>query len=303
MAMSFETTSAAKGAARRAQSYGDDRIKAMAEAVRRGELAFIEDMETIEVVRNQRKNPEWKIYRKHIKDVDMRLQLEMGFCLRQLEGKPQKLKDLREKILSKYGSKGLDLAELVQHGGFGRYIRLLVRNKTGKHGDAPGCERCGVCCMIYGVSVTTADILRIAQATGKKPSEFLAALPENPEMKRKESVVMIGGKRSMAVLKWSRGFLCPFYTGKGCAIYDARPMVCRMYPFTVKDGKVVDVESRACPSCWKLQDEAAYTAQYKKSKAESMAYAKMVAEWNRGPGGSLDEFIDFALKRAKEAKF
>lgn len=155
--------------------------------------------------------------------------------------------------------------------------------------------------MIYGVCVTPFDILRIAEATGKRPSDFLAVLPEYPEIERKESIVVIDGRRSMLVLKWRRGFVCPFYKSDGCSIYDARPMVCRMYPFRVKDGKVVDAESRVCPSCWKLEDKAPYLAEHRSSEAEFAAYCRMVAEWNQGPGGSLDEFISFVLEKAKAA--
>jgi hypothetical protein len=120
--------SAAKGATIGALEFGEDKIKAMAKAILQGELGFIEDEETIEVVRSQRKKPEWGIYRKYVNDNDLRLQIEMGFSLRQLEGKPQKLKDLRDKIYSRYGSNGLNVAELVQSGVFRRYVWLLLGN-------------------------------------------------------------------------------------------------------------------------------------------------------------------------------
>ena len=163
-----------------------------------------------------------------------------------------------------------------------------------------GCERCGRCCISYGVSVTHLDIMRIARATGRKPSDFVAAIPDDPKMRAKRVVALIDGRRSVICLRWSRDCVCPFYTGSGCAAYDARPMVCRIYPFTVSWGRLVDSELRACPSRWRSENEAAYIADYKRYDGELEAYARIVKEWNR-KGGSLSGFLGFALGKVKEA--
>lgn len=119
-----------KGVAKAAFEIGEEKLKAFVDSFLHGELAFIEDKETIEIVRNQRKKPEWLLYRQYIKDPDLRLQIEMGFSLRQMENDKEKLTKFKSKIYWKYKSKGLHVAELVQRGIFGRYIGLLLENSA-----------------------------------------------------------------------------------------------------------------------------------------------------------------------------
>ena len=103
-----------------------ENIQELAHKLQNHELAFIEDRETIDLVKNQRKKPEMEFYRKYIKDQHLRLQIEMGFCLRYLENESEKLHDLRGKILRKYGEPGLHVAEFVNCGIFTKYASLVL---------------------------------------------------------------------------------------------------------------------------------------------------------------------------------
>ncbi len=129
--------SIAKGVAKGTYEHAEEKIKVAAVAIadkiqywikkfRQGELAFIEDEKTIEVVRNQRKKPSWKLFRRYVKDPDLRLQIEMGLSLKALEENKKNREDLRRKILNRYGTKGLHLAELSQRGLIDRYLWLLL---------------------------------------------------------------------------------------------------------------------------------------------------------------------------------
>src|SRR3989344_1668561 len=107
---------ATKGAVKGALEFSEDKIKLFLRKFKDRELAFIEDEQTIKLVKTQREKPEWALYRKYVKDGDLRLQIEMGFSLRQLEkiGEKNKHQNLRNKLHKKYGEKGLHIAEIVQ---------------------------------------------------------------------------------------------------------------------------------------------------------------------------------------------
>ena len=171
------------------------------------------------------------------------------------------------------------------------------------------CERCGKCCTSFGVCITPSDILRISSATGKKPDEFVTSIPEPPGRERTEPAVMLGGERSLIVLRWktpgaagredTAHRICPFHSPAGCTIYSVRPLLCRTYPFVIKDGRLADVGSRRCPSAWKPEDESGYATDIGSYSQELEAYRVIADGWNHAnPQGTLTQFIAFALGEA-----
>ena len=100
----------------------------MVRKFRQGELSFIQDEETIDLVKKQKSTPENELYRKYIRDKDFRILMQMGLCLRRLEAEPEKNKRLRDKIAGagKYGQRGLHIAQVVQLGLFKRLVDLLL---------------------------------------------------------------------------------------------------------------------------------------------------------------------------------
>ncbi|MFH1257164.1 MAG: hypothetical protein V1494_07805 [Candidatus Diapherotrites archaeon] len=129
-----------KGATRATLDYSEDKVKGLVKRFLQGDLAFIEDEETIEIVRTQRQKPEWKIYRNYITTPDLRMQIEMGFSLKQLQNNQIKLHNLRNKIVKKYNRKGLHVAELAQSGVLGRYIGLLLGHTEDENDLKEGIE-------------------------------------------------------------------------------------------------------------------------------------------------------------------
>jgi hypothetical protein len=121
-------SSISTGIAKGTLEWSKDEITKMVKQLSNGELAFIEDQETIDVVKKQREKPDLKLYRKYILDRDLILQIQMGFVLKRFEatGDQTKLHDLRDKILKRYGKTGLHVAQLVQSGIFSRYVGLLI---------------------------------------------------------------------------------------------------------------------------------------------------------------------------------
>ncbi|MCL6089165.1 MAG: hypothetical protein M1530_03310 [Candidatus Marsarchaeota archaeon] len=118
--------SAAKGVTKGALEHFEEKIDDMLRKFRQGELAFIEDERTIEIVRSQRNKPSWKLFRKYVQDPDLRLQIEMGLSLRALEDDQTRLADLRNKILNKFKRPGLHVAELSERGLIDWMIKILL---------------------------------------------------------------------------------------------------------------------------------------------------------------------------------
>lgn len=120
--------SAASGAMIGALKYSEEKIKELVYRFKNKELAFIENIETIELVKKQRQKPAWKLISKYVTNKELRLPAEMGFILRELEAKneQEKLKELKSKIHNKFKSKGIHIAELVQSNVLDRYVNLLV---------------------------------------------------------------------------------------------------------------------------------------------------------------------------------
>lgn len=115
-----------KGAVKGLLEFSAEKIQELIEKHKQGALSFIEDSETIELVKSQKNRPEWFMYAKYVTDKNLRIQIQMGMVLKKLESDKQKLDSLRDKIRKKYNVKGLNVAELVQSGIFGKYVNLLL---------------------------------------------------------------------------------------------------------------------------------------------------------------------------------
>lgn len=119
---------ASKGATKAALEHIEEKISSWVAKLNQGELSFIEDSETIERVKKQKTKPKWGRIHNLVKDRSLRILIQMGFCLRELElmNKKDKLLRLRDVILSKYGPTGLSVAEVTQRGLLDRYVELLI---------------------------------------------------------------------------------------------------------------------------------------------------------------------------------
>ncbi len=83
------------------------------------QLAFIQHPENIDLAKEQRKKPEWHVYQRYVKDRRLRILIQSGMSLRELEGDPansDRIKGLRENIRRKWGPEGLHIAQVVQTG-------------------------------------------------------------------------------------------------------------------------------------------------------------------------------------------
>ncbi len=156
--------------------------------------------------------------------------------------------------------------------------------------------RCGNCCTRFVVCVTPSDVLRIAQATGKKPGSFVSVVQEPLEREREEPAILIDAEPCLLVLKRMAGNVCMFYNGEGCGVYDSRPMLCRTYPFHLEGASLPSMKSRVCPERWQpsAAEKKRYIADCRRYESQIRTYWKIAMQWNQN-GGSLESFLAFAL--------
>jgi len=128
--------------------------------------------------------------------------------------------------------------------------------------------------------------------------QFADYIPEPKKRERTEPAILIDGKRCLLVLKRDENDVCFFYSKNGCTAYFFRPMLCRTYPFTLKNKKLVDMKSRSCEVCWypKEKDESQYICDIEIYLEELERYKRIAELWNKKGGGTFEEFLSFICK-------
>ena len=105
------------------------------------------------------------------------------------------------------------------------------------------------CCKEYTIFVNAHDIYRLATGLGIEPESFLeiyGAKDFDLGIQVKEGLVDLA-------LKQKDGS-CTFLVGSGdayrCTVNEFKPGVCKSYPFQIRDGKLVQMDSKLCPVDW-----------------------------------------------------
>lgn len=118
-----------EGAIKGTLDWTKDQVLILVNKIKNNDLAFINDIETINLVKQQLKTAEWDIYKRYTKDKNYRLLIQMGISLRKLENSNQeKLKNLRDKINYKFGEKGLHIAQFIQNGMLGVLLGIIIKD-------------------------------------------------------------------------------------------------------------------------------------------------------------------------------
>ena len=103
------------------------------------------------------------------------------------------------------------------------------------------CHHCNHCCTEVICLPTPWDVIRIVRMTGANPYEFLEFVgPDDIDdvPYSDPTWLEVNGERFMMALRRNRKgchFLDP--KTKFCSIYDARPILCRLYPFKVQETR------------------------------------------------------------------
>ncbi len=124
------------------------------------------------------------------------------------------------------------------------------------------CHHCNHCCTDVVCLPTPWDVRRIMKMTGKEPFEFLEFLtPEELEDVGPDDPTWldVDGEPYIMALQRDETLGCTFLNNKTkfCSIYEARPILCRLYPFKIretKDGKYKGFTLHSDVGCPKHKD-------------------------------------------------
>ncbi len=152
------------------------------------------------------------------------------------------------------------------------------------------CTGCGNCCRETVVCISTEDVERIVDGTGKSPEEFVDFFPEDEVNldKRNPLWVRFTKGRAVMALRWKRN-RCVFLTPDDqCSIYEHRPVTCRQHPFEVTLSKTGAVErlalSRVAECLYESDGKVtrrSLRALLNWNEREADAYSEKVKTWNR----------------------
>jgi FixJ family two-component response regulator len=116
------------GATKGALDWSVEFIKSLVEKFKDRKIAFIEDEETIKIVKEQYNSGELNFYKAYIQDKELLFIVKLGLTLRRMESDSQRRNNLRDKIFRKYEIRGLRIAQFVENGILNRYIGILIDN-------------------------------------------------------------------------------------------------------------------------------------------------------------------------------
>jgi Fe-S-cluster containining protein len=90
------------------------------------------------------------------------------------------------------------------------------------------CRRCGECCRQKSIAFTESDVQRTSRRLNITPAEF----------KEKYDLILVDNPGDLAYYRLFTGDaeICPFNSDRSCTIYDARPQVCRGFPFLTPEN-------------------------------------------------------------------
>lgn len=124
------TKDIAEGTTKGFLRFGKEEIKLLAQRFLNKELIFIEDQETIDLVKRQLKSGEWNFFSRYVKNKRLKLLIGMGLTLRELEqqNKRSQLENLRDKLYFKFKEEGLHIAQFVQCKLLVAYMSRIIDN-------------------------------------------------------------------------------------------------------------------------------------------------------------------------------
>jgi|HubBroStandDraft_1064217.scaffolds.fasta_scaffold50575_2 hypothetical protein len=106
-----------------------DGVSRFLERVGSHELSGSQDPEVIDLVKAERKVPEFVLLKKYIPDRNLRVQVQLGLALRKIQSRPNHasaLSGLRNHLQRAFGLAGLHVAELAEVGIVTAYVQLLT---------------------------------------------------------------------------------------------------------------------------------------------------------------------------------
>ncbi len=180
------------------------------------------------------------------------------------------------------------------------------------------CHHCGHCCTDVICCPTPFDVCQIVKGTHLHPKKFLTFIePQDIEGVNKSDptwLKMDGKKYMMALKRTSKGCFFRDRRKGNCKIYEHRPLLCRLFPFKLRQsrtGKVHSFSLHKDVGCPKHRDGIVYTDHLAKIWEEDLKhqedYQDLVAFFNsqtqkeRKPFDFIDLFV-VIIKDKKKSK-
>jgi Fe-S-cluster containining protein len=162
----------------------------------------------------------------------------------------------------------------------------------------PGpCSGCSApCCRDYLITVTSFDVLRIAERLGKEPAEF-SSLQDAKILNLDEDTVLEcyeGGLRYDCLLALGSHPCIFLGSGSRCTIHDFAPYTCRSYPFN-SAGKVLG-RARCGPLRLLAFRASGVSISHGEFFSQMKRYKELVKEWNRKKG-TREECWKFLMRQ------
>ncbi|MDR1992744.1 MAG: hypothetical protein LBQ98_04490 [Nitrososphaerota archaeon] len=123
--------SIAKGVTSAVIEWTEEKFNALLSEIRDGDMKIVNDIDTYQVMKGQKKSPEFGLFTKYICDDRLRKLFRIGLSLRALEANIEKRNALRTRTEALYAKVGLYIAEFIQNGFFLKYLDTVIkREKT-----------------------------------------------------------------------------------------------------------------------------------------------------------------------------
>ncbi len=167
------------------------------------------------------------------------------------------------------------------------------------------CHHCLHCCTDVVALPTPIDVIRLVEATGRPPHEFVEFLGPDDLSDVDDSDptwLKIGDARYIMALRRDTKKGCVFLDRKRakCTVYDARPILCRLFPFKLqetRDGAFRGFALHQDVGCPRHQDGVVPTeplyALYREDCIHQDDYESLVRVFNRRarPDTRPEEFL------------
>ena len=183
-------------------------------------------------------------------------------------------------------------------------MTLIADNRDSSHaktGEFP-CVSCHTdCCKEYVIFVNAHDVYRLSNGLRMAPKKFLeiyGAKDYSLGIQVEEGLIDLALKQN----KDGCEFLEETKDVFRCTVNDFKPGVCKSYPFSMKNGKLIQMDNIMCPVDWDLAEfEKMMISHLKKDESEWKFYDKLVREWNTKHGAKkpLSAFLKFILDKVE----
>jgi Fe-S-cluster containining protein len=169
------------------------------------------------------------------------------------------------------------------------------------------CEHCEARCCSMQTTLSTVEVIRVARHTGRAPLELVEIRPYSRAVPTHLAwPFKLDGPVSRAVFSLRRtSGRCGLVTEERCGVYEARPAICRIFPFHVEDerGRVGVGNTLNCPVQWLQTAElreglARDVERYREDRARDL---ESVRFWNRGRRArSVEGLVGWLMEHVAE---